>query len=509
MPASCQPISELRLSYRRASCCGLRERTLAVFAFPRGEWHADPGGGLLNTSRAASLCLAGLGRRDASLPLVVSVLSGGSRVLKARLLLRDLLRALGTSRDGCAPTLNFTLERIRCHGEASRRCGLPAAGHRGAQRSSPGLLYVMYCNGRLCAGAGTAKPGSRRAVVPQGRSSERLDAPTAGMPWVGGLGAPRTFQARLIVHRVDDIVHFGELFPDVYVKARMKEPPSGWCRTDVHRKCVNSTALFEYRLVLPPFAHPARPARRGLCRRPRRPVPALEVVVMDEDQVTRDDRLGGVTLELEGVPLPDEREGCGVATLSNERVSLFSAAALRRVRVRDAVFPRELTGYWPLLKKKKFNRELKTVGSVLLTLQLLSAEEAAAFPAAPGNRDWPANRHPRLTRPHRQHGRIRDKVVFGVIQNVEQIIAHATGIPSLRLFLVAAAVVAVTVMHIRGRHVRALTAALHRGARHFYAQYPGKTKFLVFFYMVSGVAWAYVRRGFGAAKKQDTAGPVA
>lgn len=506
VPGACQLVSELRLSYRRrATCCGQRERTLATFTFPRTGWHTDHGDKLVNTSGAASLCLDRLGRKDACLPVVVSVLAGGARVLRSSLLLGDLLVALGSSRGGCVPPLNFTLERIRCHDEAVRGGALPPAGPAGLHSSSPGLLYILYCNGRLCAGPVTAERGSQRSVVPQGRSNKRLDTPTVGVPRGKSLGTARTFQARLIVHRVDDIVQFGEFFPDVYVKVRMKEPPSKWYRTDVHKKCVNSTALFEYRLVLPSFAHPARLVRRGLCSRPLRLPPALEVVVMDEDQVTRDDKLGGVTLELEGLPLPDDREACGVATISNERVSLFDAAELRRVRSRDAVFPRELTGYWPLLKKKKFNRELKTVGSVLLTVQLLTAEEAAAFPAAPGNRDWPSNRYPRLIRPRRQHGRIRDKVVFGMIQNVEQIIAHATGIPSLRVFIVVAAVVAVTVMHVRVRHVRGLATAAHRTARHFFAQYPDKTKFLIFFYAVSCAAWIYVRRGFGAPKKQKIA----
>lgn len=508
VPSEPQRITELRFSYCRDTCCGPRERTIASFTFPKGGWRRLHDGMFVNNSVGAkSVRLDRLNRKDVCQPVMVSGLAGGMSIFRSSLLLRDLLTALTSPRGGCVSQLDFSLKAVRYHVGG----GLPPSEFLGRQCSSPGPMYALYCNGRLCRATVPAERGLQNSEVLQGSDTTYLDIkmsqhtthniPAVGVPRVKG--DSNIFQARVIVHRVDDIVQFGELFPDVYVKARMKELPSQWCRTDVHKKCVNSTALFEYRLVLPPFTYPARPVRRGLCRRLRRLPPTLEIVVMDEDQVTRDDKVGDVRLSLDCLMLPDDRESCSVATLSNECVNLFNPAELRRVRSKNAVFPRELTGYWPLLKKKKFNRELKTVGSVRLTLQLLTAGEAAAFPAAPGNRAWPANRYPRLTRPHREHGRIRDKVVFGFIQNVEQVIAHATGIPNLKMFIVVAAVIAVMVMHIRMRHVKAISMAVYHNARHYVLHYPDEIKFILFFYVVSCVAWVYMQRGFGSPKKQQ------
>lgn len=54
-----------------------------------------------------------------------------------------------------------------------------------------------------------------------------------------------------MVHRVDDLTESGglELFPDVYVKAKLKGQRH-YQKTDTHDKCEGSTAVFEYRLVV-------------------------------------------------------------------------------------------------------------------------------------------------------------------------------------------------------------------------------------------------------------------
>lgn len=247
----------------------------------------------------------------------------------------------------------------------------------------------------------------------------------------------------------------------------MKAPLGDWCRTDVHLKAIQSTALFEYRLVMQPFKYPPRPVKKGLRRQPTRLPPTLEVVMMDQDRHTRDDRLGGVALNLEDLPLPDtDMRGCGVASLAGKRVNLFDAAAVRRFRRQDAVFPRELTGYWPLLKKKKINRELKAVGSIRLTIQLLTAKEAAKYPAAQGNKAWALNRFPTLAKPEREHGRIRDKIILGTISAVELAIARVTGIPNLRTFIVIVIIVAFLRYKVEKEHVEALAKAAYRLGRH-------------------------------------------
>lgn len=457
----------------------------------------------------------------------VNGLEGGMSIFSARIPVRDLLEAFGSgSRGEGVSSLNFSLKRILCRDEATVSGGVSLTEPAALQSSSSSLGYALSCNGRLCWGTDVAQRGSQRLTELQERDRTCYDAegpqdtghntqtvaapntPTISVSRVKSLSASQTFQARVIVHRIDDIVQFGEFFPDIYVKVRMKKPPSEWYRTDVHRKCVDSKALFEYRIVLPPFVYPARPIRLGICRRVMRFPPMLQIVMMDEDQVTRDDKLGGVTLNLEDLVLPDDKEGCGVATLSNERVSLFDASSVRDVRADDAVFPRELTGYWPLLKKKKINRELKTVGSICLTLQLLTSKEASRYPAAPGNRSWPANRYPRLKRPRREHGRIRDKVVLGVIQNIEQVIAHATGIPNLKIFVFLVVVIVVVVLHVRPSHFRALAAAVYLNGREVFQQHPNKTKFLIFFYAVSCVAWIFMRKGIGSTKKQELGSSV-
>lgn len=256
---------------------------------------------------------------------------------------------------------------------------------------------------------------------------------------------PGTYELRVLVHNVNGASTFGEFFPDVYVKARMYAPRGAWQRTDVHHKSVDGEALFEYRLVLPPFMVPPPPQpRRAGPRRAARPPPppTLEVVAMDADRLTRDDRLGGALLPLTALAVPeDAAEQCGLATLANPRVNLFRADSLDLVRGRHATFPRELTGHWPLLRKKRLSREPLAACSVELTLQLLSTAEAAARPAASGNAPGSDNRFPTLTRPARRRGRLRDRLFLGRLALLESLLLHATGMASTRRLLCTAALV--------------------------------------------------------------------
>lgn len=259
--------------------------------------------------------------------------------------------------------------------------------------------------------------------------------------------SPGTYEVRVLVHRVDGASAFGEFFPDVYVKARMYVPRGAWQRTDVHHKSVDGEALFEYRLVLPPFKVPPSPppskAVPQRAARPPPPSPTLEVVAMDADRLTRDDRLGGALLPLTALAVPeDTAEQCGLATLANPRVNLFRAASLDLVRGRRATFPLELTGHWPLIRRKRLSREPLAACSVGLTLQLLSMAEAAACPAASGNGPGPDNRFPTLTRPARRRGRLRDRLFFGRLALMESLLLHATGMASTRHLLCAAVLVA-------------------------------------------------------------------
>ena len=150
--------------------------------------------------------------------------------------------------------------------------------------------------------------------------------------------------------------------------------------------------------------------------------PLLHVVAMYEDQNTSDDKIGSFKFNLENLIVLNELEPCGVTTLDFERVNLFDLSAITLIRSKDAFFPREITGYWPLCKKKLLNRELKSTCSVCLTIQLLNASEAAKYPADSGNIDGPGNRFPTLIRPIREHGRLRDKLLYNQIEHLKGIV---------------------------------------------------------------------------------------
>lgn len=283
---------------------------------------------------------------------------------------------------------------------------------------------------------GARQPDPRGWTLSPG-ACEQPEAPRA---------APGTYELRVLVHRVDGASAFGEFFPDVYVKARMHAPRGAWQRTDVHYKCVDGEALFEYRLVLPRFTLPTPPPppSRGRARRAKRPPPpTLEVVAMDEDRLSRNDRLGGAKLRLTELVVPEDgHEQCGLATLHNPRVNLFRAASLGPARGPGATFPRELTGYWPLVRKKRLSREPLAACSVRLTLQLLSEDEAAARPADSGNSAAAGNRFPTLARPARRHGRLRDRLLLGRLALLEAALLYSTGMASVRRVVLAAALVA-------------------------------------------------------------------
>lgn len=249
--------------------------------------------------------------------------------------------------------------------------------------------------------------------------------------------SPGQYEVRVIVWRVAEISRrvAKEFFPDIYFKVRMTNPRSEWRLTDVHESCMKSQALFNYRILLPPFQYPAPARKVGLLRRLQIHPPTLEVVMMDRDDHTRDDYMGRVTLNLEDMCVPDDLEGCGINTLTNKRVNLFHASALQPLRDSKAVFPRELTGYWPVTMGSNIPMRSKRgqTASLLMTIQLLSAQEAAEHPVVQGNRSHPLNRFPTLTKPSRKHGKFSDLVIFGLLEKIENVVNYVTGIPSLKM----------------------------------------------------------------------------
>lgn len=413
----------------------------------------------------------------AATPVSVCGLAGGEQVLRATVVLWDLLAALsrGPGR-GWASTIDFTFRPVSLPEGRQDTVSLLLAPPAGLPVPHCVPPLALHLNGRLCWADGWPEgvlqrqevPTQHRVAPPEPGSLQpgRAEPPAVAVPRPMSVSASQTFHVRLIVHRIDDIEQLGELFPDVYVKARMAHPRGAWCRTDVHVKAVQATALFEYRLVLAPFSLPPSPVQAGRSGRVERLPPTLEVVMMDQDRVTRDDRLGGITLSLQDLPLPeDDGHGCGVASLSVEKVNLFDAAAVRGFRRRGAVFPREVAGHWPLLKEKKMNREVKAVGSIRLTVQLLTAREAARCPAAQGNKAWPLNRYPPLARPRRQHGRVRDMVVLGVVDQVQLVVARATGL-SLRAFIVVVLAAVYLKKKVKKRHVETVAVAGYSLVQH-------------------------------------------
>lgn len=452
-----------------------------------------------------------LSHMDSCTLVTVSGLAGQVTVFRVNVLLSDLLKALSNvPQGGWASTIHFDLRLTSFFDGTEPRGDLVLAAPSGMPSSQCGPAYAVYCNGRYCGETNGTQGGAKRREVFQedkrtlfvekSLEESREETPTFVLPRPRILSPSETYHVRLIVHRIEDILQFGELFPDIYIKARMKTPLGDWRRTDVHRKTIHSKALFEYRLVLAPFKYPLCPVRTGFRRHLTSFPPTLEIRMMDHDRFTRDDTLGSIALNLEELPLPeDDRHGCGLASLSNERVNLFDKAALRCVRHRAAVFPREVTGYWPLLRKKKMNREVKAVGSIRLTIQLLTAKEEAKCPVAQGNKTWALNSFPTLARPKREHGKINDKIILETLQFVEAAIARATGIPTLRAFIVVVLIVIYLLIKVKKNHIEAIAEAVHHSGRVCVSEYPNETLLLLCFCMLSCVTWTLIK-SFSAPK---------
>lgn len=185
-----------------------------------------------------------------------------------------------------------------------------------------------------------------------------------------------SYEVRVLVHTVEDMTGKWSIkfYPDIYVMARMRSPQTEWRLTDVHRNSVKHRALFQYRLILPTLTYPANPRRKGMLGRLKVPPPMLEVKMMDENKHISDKKVGTIKLNLEDLVLPSDQESCGFNTLTNKRVNLFDAQAVKPFRHPNAVVPRELTGFWPIVRRSKLNCcQLKHAASVGLTIQLLTA----------------------------------------------------------------------------------------------------------------------------------------
>uniref|UniRef100_A0A0P4WG18 C2 domain-containing protein n=1 Tax=Scylla olivacea TaxID=85551 RepID=A0A0P4WG18_SCYOL len=442
LPPDAPRLHKVSFKYEKVTCWGIRKKTIAVFAFPSNAWRTLPEGASTNkTVKATAVHLDHL-RREAPYCSIATAKGkvGKKTVFAVPLYLGELLSAMTLSRtQGRICTLNLDVVRISQLKEISAG-GTTTSAETGASSSSSTKEYALRCNGWLWCGDSDAdvmrlmdQPPSvateESPPLPHNntRTTERKEKIPVSLP-------PGRYEVRIIIHSVHGASTFGELFPDVYVKARMMNSGTDWCRTDVHKNSVGGVALFEYRLVLPLFQHPVR-------TRTRRLDPILHLVVMDEDTSTSDDKIGSIRLNLEDLPAPDELKSCSLASLNNETVNLFDPSAIKMIWSESATFQRELTGYWPATRKKTFNRELKATCSVLMTIQLLNAREAAKYPADSGNKEGPGNRFPRLVRPKREHGKILSKLLYAQVEMVEAIIEGVTGVPSIGLFVVVVALI--------------------------------------------------------------------
>ena len=219
--------------------------------------------------------------------------------------------------------------------------------------------------------------------------------------------------------------------------------------------------------------------------------PLLHVVAMYEDQNTSDDKIGSFKFNLENLIVLNELEPCGVTTLDFERVNLFDLSAITLIRSKDAFFPREITGYWPLCKKKLLNRELKSTCSVCLTIQLLNASEAAKYPADSGNIDGPGNRFPTLIRPIREHGRLRDKLLYNQIEHLKGIVDYVTGIPSLRLFIVFVVLVVFLFLKVKITDVVRAVVAVFKVVHGFGVEHPILLRSVVMCRGITFIVWIF------------------
>ena len=286
---------------------------------------------------------------------------------------------------------------------------------------------------RLRVSERTSERAAKRSVLATRQQQESLTASITPKYEA----SPGQYEARLIIWSVAQVSQSAarQSFPHLYFKVRMSNPRGQWRLTDIHHNCVNSQALFNYRIVLPPFSYPAPPRNASLSGREHTVPPTLDIVMMDSDKHTRDDCMGRLKLNLQHVCVPDQLACCGINTLTNKRVNLFDASAVQPFRDSKAVFPRELTGYWPITMRSKITKRAKRgqTGSVLMTVQLLTAQEAAEHPAVQGNRSHPHNRHPTLLKPDRKHANFRNLLVFRCLQKFEQLHFYVTGIPTLKM----------------------------------------------------------------------------
>ena len=148
VPAAAHRLQEIRFTYGRITCWGIRKKTIAVFTFPSDGWHMLPSGAFGNASvKAASIRLDSLQRKTSDTPVVMTGLANGVKVLKVPLLLGDFLEALSSGpRGGWVSSLDITLKLM----PVFRGKGM----HTAPSSAGPGLpctnIYVLYCNDRLC-----------------------------------------------------------------------------------------------------------------------------------------------------------------------------------------------------------------------------------------------------------------------------------------------------------------------------------------------------------------------
>lgn len=125
---------------------------------------------------------------------------------------------------------------------------------------------------------------------------------------------------------------------------------------------------------------------------------------MDSDSITMDDLLGILNLNLNAVPFPPgDAKHCNLATLDRDpKVNMFDSV--------DGIS--QLSGFWPLVKNKKFRPFTKAMSAKIhLTIQVLTEEKAELFPASSGNEAGPLNQFPSLRVPERVEGHLRDRIL--------------------------------------------------------------------------------------------------
>lgn len=190
-------------------------------------------------------------------------------------------------------------------------------------------------------------------------------------------------------------------------------------------------ALFEFRLIFPRFEHPVTRPRKILKWRfkAKELEPELVIKVMEKDRLSRDDKLGEVRLTLSSVPFPDLRRFCSKETLHNSKVNMFTGVVTGKdqniPRTTGNPFLREISGFWPVTKRKILHKkESLLTGKLNMTLQLLTAEQADQYPGTVGNHFSPFNKYPSLRQPFRSHGSYRRKLITMPIRNLQTILQY-------------------------------------------------------------------------------------